>query len=230
MSWTWHSEEEDDKISNIRVHLWNCWDQNWSLNPGEVTSHRFQIIPTVLTEYKVCSDSVVTYLLFVSSPGPGTSRFPAQLISSNIRLINKLGYISTFWIKLSLFQTCLAVYAGSLDYAPSLLRRTASPRDPGTSDPGARVWIKWQRRSVTHAKLWSGLSVTGFPRCWQTCTSLLWPTRTGGLAGTRSPPCSSSSSGTIRSAAASRCSPDYKTVCCSCAASASRTRVSESLR
>lgn len=104
------------------------------------------------------------------------------------------------------------------------LQRTASPRDLGISQPGA--WITWQRRPATHVRLWSGLSGSGSPRYWPTCTSSRWRTRTGGRDGIRSPPCSSSSSGTIHSAAASRCSPVWMTACCSCAAFASQTKVS----
>lgn len=97
------------------------------------------------------------------------------------------------------------------------------------SEPGARAWITWQRRPETCARLWSGLSGSGYPRYWRTCTSSAWRTHTGGPAGTRSPPCSSSSSGTIRSAAASRCSLDCTTVCCSYATFALQTAVRESI-
>lgn len=103
--------------------------------------------------------------------------------------------------------------------------RTASPRGLGIS-PGRT----WQRRpaAARAAGLWSGVSGSGFPRCSPTCTSSPWRMRTGGPVATTSTPCSISSSGTIRSAEASRCSPGCTTVCCSCAAFASQTKVRRS--
>lgn len=109
-------------------------------------------------------------------------------------------------------------------------RKTASPRDLGFSEPGSSAWVTWQRRAETHVRLWSGLSGTGSLRCWRTCTSSPWRTRTGAPVGTRSPPCSNSSSETIRSAAASRCSPVCTTVCSSCATFASQMTVRQSIK
>lgn len=98
---------------------------------------------------------------------------------------------------------------------------------PDISAPVKRTGrgVTWQRRPATRAGPWSGRSGSESPRCSPTCTSSPWPTRTGGPVATRSPPSSSSSSGTTRSAAASRCSPVCTTVSCSCAAFASQTKV-----
>lgn len=103
--------------------------------------------------------------------------------------------------------------------------RTASPRGLGI-----RAVRTWQHRpaAARAAGLWSGVSGSGFPRCSPTCTSSPWRTRTGGPVATTSTPCSSSSSGTIRSAEASRCSPGCTTACCSCAVFASQTKVRRS--
>lgn len=118
--------------------------------------------------------------------------------------------------------------------------RTASPRglcfvfvythEPTCYSLGISAGRTWQRRPAVAraARLWSGVSGSGFPRCSPTCTSSPWRMRTGGPVATTSTPCSSSSSGTIRSAEASRCSPGCTTACCSCAAFASQTKVRRS--
>lgn len=128
------------------------------------------------------------------------------------------------------FSACRP-FGGSFSFSESAgSRKTASPRDLGFSEPGSSAWVTWQRRAETHARLWSGLSGTGSLRCWRTCTSSPWRTRTGAQVGTRSPPCSSSSSETIRSTAASRCSLACTTVCSSCATFASKMRVRQPIR
>lgn len=124
-----------------------------------------------------------------------------------------------------------------LFFGPNGSQDTEQPIRSGPTDPEPRTRdsVELQGTAGATEKTWqppaeppgrrSARSGTGSPRCSPTCTSSPWPTRTGGPAGTRNRPCSSSSSGTTRSAAASRCSRGSRTVCCSCAASASRSRV-----